>query len=76
VAYSRQDYHGAKALLEPIRLCQGAPRSDTAVTLHHLGDDEGCVAILMPLLELAKTPEAKMPLSARQYWDQQRKLAK
>jgi hypothetical protein len=76
MAYSRHDYHGAKALLASILPCQDAPRNDMAVTLHHLGDDEGCVAILMPLLELAKTPESRMPRVPRQYWDQQRKLAR
>ena len=76
LAYSRQDYHGAKALLEPILSCQSAPRNDMAVTLHHLGDDAACLAVLMPLLELAKTPEASMPAAPRQYWDQQRKLAR
>ena len=76
LAYSRQDYQGAMALLDPILPCQDAPRNDMAVTLHHLGDDKGCVAILMPLLELAKTPEARMPTVPRRYWDQQRKLAR
>jgi hypothetical protein len=76
LAYSHQDYQGAQALLDPILRCRGAPLNDMAVTLHHLGDDKACVAVLGPLLELAKTPEASMPTAPRRYWDQQRKLAR
>ena len=76
LAYSRQDFLGAKSLLDPILSCQNAPRNDMAVTLHHLGNDEGCLAVLMPLLELAKTPDARMPTAPRPYWDRQRRLAR
>jgi hypothetical protein len=76
LAYHRQDYAGARTLLEPIMRCEQSPRNDMAVTLHHLGDDAGCLAVLKPLLSLAKTPESEMPQSPRDYWDRQRRLAR
>jgi len=76
LAYQRQDYAGARTLLEPIMRCEQSPRNDMAVTLHHLGDDAGCLTVLKPLLSLAKTPESEMPQSPRDYWDRQRRLAR
>jgi hypothetical protein len=68
-AYKDKAFDRAKELLSPVidnckdnldsmRLDQ--LRNDLAITLHHLGDDAGCLQVLEPLKDLAKQTDAQI----------------
>jgi hypothetical protein len=68
-AYKAKVFDRAKELLSPVidnckdnldslRLDQ--LRNDLAITLHHLGDDAGCLQVLEPLKDMAKQTDAQI----------------
>ena len=83
--YAAKAWAAAKADLLPL-LATCAPllfrfdlawiRNDLSITLHHLGDDAGCLKVLEPLRELAGSPDDELGGSEPMFEDEYRKLAK
>jgi hypothetical protein len=68
-AYAAKQFDKAAKLLEPllgkcIRSIDLQPRdfirNDLAITLHHLGDDAGCLKVLEPLAELVRQTDEQV----------------